>query len=263
MSEELGAELLEIDALLRRTAGELTYPRTPDITSAVSARLREPAPVSVIVWLLGTVRRWWWKPAFRMFIAVSAVALVVVSVALAIPQSRTALAEFFGLSRVRVEMGPQLSPTPPVLSPDSFARPASLRSAQEAVDFPLRFPTSDGLRQDPDAMYVQGEGSQTPVVIFVYEEQRLDLYQSSQALFYKRASDPSLVQEIEFAGHPALWIAEGGHIASFLDEQGRMVIESRRTVGRATLLWEEQGITYRLETSLSREEAIRVAESLR
>jgi len=67
----------------------------------------------------------------------------------------------------------------------------------------------------------------------------------------------------EFGGQPALWIDEGGHIASFLDEAGRVVVESRRTVDRATLLWEEGGITYRLETSLSQEEAIRVAESLR
>jgi len=102
-----------------------------------------------------------------------------------------------------------------------------------------------------------------PVVIFVYEDEGFDLYQTRQGYFGKGAPDPSLIHEIAFGGHPALWIDEGGHIASFLDGQGRVVVESRRSVDRATLLWEEDGITYRLETSLSQEEAVRVAESLR
>lgn len=266
MSEELGLGIVEMDTLLRRASRAFAYPPTPAIAAAVTARLRHSGPSPVVALaglLLETVRGWWWRPAARIAFAMVVAALVVVGVALAIPQSRAALAEFFGLSHVRVELGPALGPSPPVLSPDSFARPASLRSVQEAVEFPLRLPTREGIRLQPDAVYLQGEDRNAPVSIFVYEDEGFDLYQTGAGFFGKGGPDPSLIRQIEFGGHPALWIDEGGHIASFLDEQGRVTVESRRTVDRATLLWEEGGITYRLETSLSQGEAIRVAESLR
>ena len=270
MSEELGPEIIEMDDLLRRAARAFAYPRTPPIAPAVMARLREAGPPPAGFWaagLLEAVRGWWWRPVPRIAVAVLIGALALVGAALAFPQTREALAEFFGLSHVRVEEGPALGPPPPVLSPESFARPSGLESAQEAVDFPLRFPTRDGLRLHPDTVYLQGEPARepgiAPVVIFVFEDEGLDLYQTRAGFFGKGGPDPSLINEIELGGHPALWIDEGGHIASLLDEQGRVVVESRRTVERATLLWEETGITYRLETSLSQEEAIRLAESLR
>ncbi|MDZ4277989.1 MAG: DUF4367 domain-containing protein, partial [Dehalococcoidia bacterium] len=135
--------------------------------------------------------------------------------------------------------------------------------AQDAVDFPLRFPTQNGRQLFPDAVYLQGESASARVVIFVYDQEGFDLYQSRTALFSKGGPDAATFHEIEFDGHPALWIDGGGHIASFLDAQGRVVVESQRTVERATLLWEQSEITYRLETSLSQDEAIQIAQSLR
>lgn len=265
MNEELGPEIVDMDALLRQAAEAFAYPPTPGIAGAVTARLREPAPsplASLAGRLSEIVRGWWGRPVPRVAIALLTAALAVIGIALAIPQSRTALAEFFGLSHVRVEQEPSLGPPPPILSPDRFARPVSLGQAQELVDFPLRFPTRDGPSLRPDAAYLRGEEVNAPVVIFVYEDEGFDLYQTRQGFLGKGGTDPSLIHEIEFGGRPALWIDEGGHIASFLDEQGRVMVESRRTVERATLLWEESGITYRLETALSQEEAIRLAESL-
>jgi len=266
MNEELHPEIVQVDALLRRASRALTYPPTPAIAAAVAGRLREAGqrpPSSRTQATVDVLRGWWSRRAARLALVGVIGLLAVLSLALAIPQSRSALADFFGLSHVRVEVGPIQGPTPPLLSPERFARPASVSQAQELVDFPLRFPTRKSLRLRPDAVYLQGEAANAPVVIFVYEDEGFDLYQTRGGFFGKGGPDPSLIHEIEFGGQPALWIDEGGHIASFLDEAGRVVVESRRTVDRATLLWEEGGITYRLETSRSQEEAIRVAESLR
>lgn len=260
MSDELAPDISEMDALLRRASRAFAYPQTPAMVVAVTARLREPGP-SVLGVLAEIVRGWWRRPLPRIAVAVVITALVVLGAALAVPQSRTALADFFGLSNVRVDEEPSVGQLPPVLSPGSFAAPVLLADAQDAVDFPLRFPTSDGARLEPNAVYLQGENTSAPAVIFVYEE--FDLYQTRAGFFGKGGPDLSLIHEIEFGGQPALWIDEGGHIASFLDEQGRLVVESRRTVERATLLWERDGVTYRLETALSQEEAIRAAELLR
>jgi hypothetical protein len=90
-----------------------------------------------------------------------------------------------------------------------------------------------------------------------------DLYETSAGLFGKGLPDPALLNEIEFDGRDAYWIEEGGHIAESYDAQGRLVVESRRTVDRATLLWEDGEVGYRLETSLSQDEALDVARSLR
>ncbi len=253
MSAELPGDLLEMDALMRSAGGTFVYPPTPGIAAAVSARLRRAGPAR-----LG----WAGRPLFRAALAMLITAVAVVGIALAVPQSRSALADFFGLSHVRVEIKPFLGPPPPILSPESFARPSSVREVQGLVDFALRLPTRGGRQLAPDGVYVQGEASDMPVALFVYEE-GFDLYQTRAGFFGKGGPDPSLIHEIEFGGHPALWIDQGGHIASFLDEQGRVIVASQRTVGRATLLWEENGITYRLETSLSQEEAVVVALSLR
>ena len=254
MTDEMYSELREVDALLRSAARAFSYPSTPALSGVVLPRLSSEEART------GWLDRVRWQYAVRPAMAMLAALAVVLGTLLAVPQSREALADFFGLSRVRVETVPP-GPTPPALSPESFARPATAADAEAAVDFDLSYPAPDGARLEPAAVYLQGEAQDAPVVIFVYEA--FDLYQTRLGFFGKGGPDPSLIHEIEFGGRPALWIDEGGHIASFLDEQGRVVIESRRTVDRATLLWEENGMTYRLETSLTQTEAVRVAESLR
>jgi hypothetical protein len=63
-------------------------------------------------------------------------------------------------------------------------------------------------------------------------------------------------------GQPAYWV-EGQHLLSFYDEDGRLVSQSTRLVEGNTLIWTVDNVTYRLETVLSLEEAVRMAESMR
>jgi hypothetical protein len=247
-----------IEELLHRAGGGFAFPATPSLAAGVMAQIdAQPAPRRG---LLDSLRAWWQQPA-RWIAAGAAAAIAVVAVAslLAVPSTRAAIADFFGFGNVRVEVEPE-APEAPLLSPQSFAAPAALGEAQAAVDFPLRLPAADGVALQPDAVYLRTEGGK-PVAILSYDG--YDLYQTRDASFGKTLRDEDDFQEIEFDGHPALWIAAGGHIASFLDEEGRVVVESRREVDRATLFWQEGGVTYRLETSLPQAEAIEVARSLR
>ena len=251
MNDALPQELAAVDALLGRAARDFAFPQTPPIASRVAARLREPAR---------RVPAFAWRPALRFAAVAAAVLAIVAGASLAVPQSRDALADFFGLSHVRIEVGPRLGPPAPELAPGNFARPVTLGDAAAVVDFELRFPTRDGRRIIPNATLL---AYGTSTVIFVYEDEGYDLYQSRGGIFGKGAPDPNSYEDLEIDGGPAYWFFEGGHIAWLEDYLGRVVIESRRTVERATLLWEEAGITYRLETSLSQEQAIEVARSLR
>ena len=258
MSEELGPEVIEMDGLLRRTAQAFTYPPTPDLATAVTARLRQPerSPASVLT-------SWLRRPAVRLAVAGLAVFLAVAGVALGVPQSRTALAEFFGLSHVEVsteQILPDGAEAPEVF-PKDFAERLTLDEARDAADFRLLIPTYPNGIGAPDAVYQQRLADDI-VIIFVYEDQGFDLYQSQlQGTFIKGV--PEGIVDVQVAGAPGLWVAQGGHVAAYLNPDGALLPRSERSVDRATLLWESDAITYRLETSLSLEAALRIAGSLR
>ena len=265
MSQQLTPEYGEIDVLLRASARAFAYPKTPNIAARVGIRLDEEArSLTIAASFIERLRAGMARPVLRAAAAVLLVAAVVIASALVVPQSREALADFFGLSHVKIEIGPVLGPPPPILSPGSFAEPATLSSAQERVDFEIRLPVVDGTEMAADAVYVEDRSPGAEVVIAVYEEADFDLYQSANGFFGKGGIPSSdVLLEADVHGYEAIWIGRGGHIASSLDDQGRVVVETLRSVERATLLWEEMGVTYRLETSLSLDEAIRIAESLR
>ena len=256
MNQQLDGELMQIESLLRRAASSLPYPPTPDLTTRVRARLDERPTIAD---RLPRFSGWRWPASAVAALAV--VAAVAVGAALSLPASRSALADFFHLSHVRIERAPAGSPTPPPLAPGNFARPSSVAFVERVADFPILLPTSDEQRILPDAVYVQGESSRLPTGIFVYRD--YDLYETRLSYFAKAVPDPSLIHNISFDGQAAYWIDQGGHIAQFLDSSGRVVIETRRTVDRATLIWEENGITYRLESSLPQAQTVAVAQSLR
>ncbi len=260
MSQQLSPELRNIDALLRSSAAAFSYPRTPDIATRVRARLdSEPYPASIIE----RVRAAMGRPVFRVAAAMLLVAVVVVASALAIPQSREALADLFGLSSVKIEVGPVEGPPPPILSPESFASPATLSSAQDAVAFEIRLPAEDGARMLPEAVYLEDiRDTGAPMVILVYESEDFDLYQRSVGFYGKGLPDANLARESAVHGQPAIWIDSGGHIARSLDDDGKLLIGTERSVERGTLLWEEGEIFYRMETGLPEDAAILLAESL-
>ncbi len=265
MSQQLTPEYADVDALLHASAKAFDYPKTPNIAASVRSRLdNEARSHTIAASFIERLRAAMARPVLRAAAAVLVVVAVVIASALVVPQSREALADFFGLSHVKVEIGPVLGPPPPILSPGSFAEPATIASAQATVDFEIRLPVADGARMAPDAVYVEVRSPGAEVVIAVYEEEDFDLYQSANGFFGKGGIPSSdVLLETDVHGSEASWISRGGHLASSLDDQGRVVVETLRSVERATLLWEEMGVTYRLETSLSLEEAVRIAESLR
>ena len=62
-------------------------------------------------------------------------------------------------------------------------------------------------------------------------------------------------------GQPGFWISGTAHFFYYIDEDGMVIDDGRRWVDDA-LVWSEGGTTYRLETSLGRDGAIRLAEAL-
>jgi hypothetical protein len=260
MSDDISPDLAGIDALLRRAAAGFAYPPTPPIANSVASRLAEPpAPRPTFG---ERARSWFAAPPLRFALAGLAALLFAMTVVLALPGSRTAVAELFGLRHVevRVERAPSPSETAVDAGPARYAEPATLGEARSLAGFPVRLPTYPPGIGTPSAVYVQHLLYET-VVILSYEEEGFELHQARlRGKFVKGV--PRGIEVAAVGGALALWVP-GEHGTAYEDENGMEVGGSVRPVYRPTLLWERDGITYRLETDLSKAEAIRVAESLR
>ena len=80
--------------------------------------------------------------------------------------------------------------------------------------------------------------------------------------FEKILSPGTTIQPATVDGVVGYWISGRPHELVFVNPSGEPVFDSRRIVGD-TLIWAKDGITYRLETALDRDEAVALANALR
>jgi hypothetical protein len=79
--------------------------------------------------------------------------------------------------------------------------------------------------------------------------------------FGKMIGGGTTVTPVTVDGSTGYWIAGALHDFFYLDANGDFVSDSRRVVGD-TLIWTRAGITFRMETALGRDAAIRIAETI-
>jgi hypothetical protein len=198
------------DDLIRRLEAfgeELSFDDT-ELVNAVLARLDEPSPKSA--------RQWW--------IAAAAVFVVVLAGVLVYPDSRHAVARWFGLEHVEVEVDPDLSLAPP---PTSFALPGPGESEVVVID-----------------------GRQILVSTIVGG--------LNETLIGKAASSYSQIQPVTVNGSPGLWISGGSHEVRYeIPEDGGIAVER---VAANTLLWESEGVLRRVEGFDELADALEFAE---
>ncbi len=249
------------EASLQETAASFPYPPTPDVIASVRQRLAGPPP------------RWTRRQmAYAVTLLLLAVSL------LAAPPVRAALVTLLRAGAISIFVGeptptavpptqvPQTSPRNPSDLPllattvDPQAGRVTLAEAQSQARFALRLPPAYGL---PDEVYVQPVPDLSldgQVVIMVWrdpaqpEQARLSLYQINAVDYGLKHASRQVVQQVEVNGEMAFWV-EGGHEIQF--PNGSYLVE------QDVLLWVEDGVTYRLESGLSLDETVRIAESLR
>jgi hypothetical protein len=86
--------------------------------------------------------------------------------------------------------------------------------------------------------------------------------QVDSGYYEKTLGSGSTLESVTVDGNRGYWISGEPHALFYVDKNGTFVDEARRIVGRV-LIWADGDLTYRLETSLSRDEAIALAESIR
>ncbi|MBT5773198.1 MAG: hypothetical protein HOH95_02365 [Dehalococcoidia bacterium] len=270
-----------LDELLVEASRAVEYPATPDLGSSVLAAIHAEATPNTN------------RPTQRLLMAAAAVLVLAILGSLALPPTRAAIGEFFGLvqgerievlptaaptavptatqpavalpsTNPRTTSTPSPSPTPPrTPTPPSaledIGEPTTLVEAEEAAGFEALLPSAVGA---PAAVYLV-KYQDFPVIVLQYEQ--FDVWQASGTTFgyfEKRVPPETVIETPQVAGSFGYWVESGGHIVSFFDAEGAPVAGSERTVERNALIWRQGERFFRLETKLPFEEALAIAESL-
>ena len=132
----------------------------------------------------------------------------------------------------------------------------------------VRIPTAYDELVTPGLVFLQDLGG--PAVILAWylpgreDDLRMVLYELQNGAWQQEqvGSLEKVVTETTVNGNPARWIE--GPTAAYVDAGGGGEKVDKRTYIKDshTLVWEENGVTYRLEAAIPVEEAVRIAESL-
>jgi hypothetical protein len=277
---ELQRDLFEKQ--LSSIANGLDYPRTPNIAGSVMKRLSTKGKG-----IKGEGRFVSRRLAWSL-----TVILILFSSLMLIPPARAAILEFIQIGIVRIFRAEATPITPPqqgILSTmvpitatpaltseslipvlEQLAGEVSLEEAQQAVDYPILLPSYPPDLGLPDRVFVQDADGDMTILIWLDPQHPTQVLMSLHMIppgsWAVDKMNPALVQETTVNGQRAVW-AVGPYPIRFSDGN----LDFVRLVDGHVLIWTEgetlapgarAGVTYRLETELALEEAIRVAESL-
>lgn len=243
--------------------GHIEWPESRDFSASVSRRIEagvRPRSPS-------------WRSLPRVAVVVAIIAMALVAASFAFPGARRAVADWLGISgiEIRVQDGaPTPTTTVRTLANLDLGDETSFDDAQASVDFPIAAPSGFGeprvfVRTPPvggavSLVYPPGPGlpktRETRVGLLITQfEARLD-----EGLLGKHLPTTAIVQPVEL-GDLGFWLEGAPHTVLFLDANGQIQEDSIRLAGN-TLMWEDDGISYRLESSLELEEALEIARSM-
>lgn len=251
------------ESRLREVATHFAYPPTPDIAGRERRRLQGAGSEPRITGNRAAGR-------VRLLAGAAALAVLLLFVALLVPQTRAALLQIFDIGAVRFLADDEPARSlPETRLPETtlldLAGETSLAGAAGRVNFELRLPEYPADLGPPDRVFLQQlvEGGRDQVVILVWldpsrpDQARLSLYHIGVPLYGLKQASRENVLQTTVNGQPAAWV-EGPHR---LQLQGGDFQEWYLVPGNA-LVWTDGELTYRLESGLSMDEAIRIAESL-
>jgi hypothetical protein len=281
----------ELGATLRGLSPAIAWPRAgaagePDLAAAIRVRV-ETMPIpgrerGTWSWLPQ-----WWLPGARSarralvlaLVALLAVAAIAGAVGLGLPGLRLILGETPASSAPSFTSATEEPASP---SPGPLGRSLALGEALDPDDtedldgragFHVSMPDDLDLGP-PDAAWIDDRKGGQVTLLWATED---DLPATSQrdvglllgqfrgtmdsGFFNKMISAGTLVEPVRVAGNGGYWLSGDPHVFFWEGPDG-FVDDPRRWVGDV-LIWSDGSITYRLETSLSRDEAIRIAESIR
>jgi hypothetical protein len=227
----------ELELRLNSLGRALDVPEAPDLSGAVRRRLAEGR----------RPRREWRRPAL---IALAAL-LVAVGALMAVPQSRSAILDFFGIGSVTIRTVDEF---PEITLPADgrfHGDRVSLAEARRRAPFPIRVPQVEGL-EEPKIYYLDDVHQ----VTFVYgdpERPRLLVAQiigtgAIEKLVNSQETDVEMVRDRDAFG---VWL-EGTHLIHIPQLE-----EAFTVVGNTLIMERTDNVTTRVEAEIPKAEALR------
>ena len=228
----------------------------------------------------------WSDRSRRRLLLVAAVLVLVVAVTAALPGPRRTVARWFGIGAVEIRTVPEAqdssgtgsssSPTP-TSAPSPTAGSAPATTGPSDLDLDALGPAVTGDRA------MATTGLPLPVATTLGEPASWRLPGGRQVVaVYPRDGHVVLVgvlggvadtagfskqvsagqaSALTVDGAPGVWITGGQHLFAVIDESGVVAVDPVR-VAAETLLWERDGLTYRVEGARALDEALAVAQSV-
>ncbi len=270
------------DAALERELRELgkaiAWPPAPDVASSIRLYLRsQPTP------LLHRHSRF---ASLRHPLAIAALVLVGLIASLAFLTGLSdAVADVFGVRGIRIVIErahPIQSPaviqgTPPEPAGQRLllGDPVSLEEAARRAGFRPRAPSQEEMGA-ADEIYARRLPDGTVMISLVYQpDQNLPetaetgvgllliefAAKQDTGFLVKSLAGDGMISVVTVRGHQGWWIEGTSQLVMLTDPTSGCCPGVRRPSGNI-LLWESDGITFRMESALSREEALAIAASI-
>jgi hypothetical protein len=240
-----------VNDLERRLVGlgrDLELPASPDLVPTIRSRL-EPRRAAL--------------PGRRWVLALALIALAGLAATLAIPDARSALLRALHIGGAQIELVDELPEVPAPFDLElALGERVTIEEARQGAGFQLR-----ELDEAPDRVYLGDRGT----VWFLYgtpEDVRLLVAQTpfhsvdQPALVKKLRTSETSAEPLLVEGAEGVYVSGEPHFLFLVDDLGNPVEDSAR-LARNVLLWDSDGIAFRLEGDLTRERALELAEELR
>jgi hypothetical protein len=260
----------DLEHALREIAPQVAFPPTPDLAGTIRARIAAEQAQS------GPARSWSALLRPRRLAVAFLVLLLVAAAALALsPGLRTSVANRLGVHGIEIIFVEE-TPTPaatPVGTTLLFGEKVTLAEAQTRAGYPIQIPAELG---SPDEVYLR-QLSAGPMVTMLYRS-RPGLPEASETgvgallmQFPASGEVEQIVKRITMGSGSMIPASVDGVTGYWVTGSTELVIaqdpsadfpESISRPSANVLIWEQDGMVYRLELDTQMSDAISIAESL-
>jgi hypothetical protein len=254
----------ELDAALAELGARTLLPPAPDVADRVMERLRVaelPQPRSR-------------RPGRSLLAAAAAIAALAVALSLvALPDLRRAVADWLGVPGIGISTEPHATTPPPTTAGLQLGPRVTLEEARAQVDFEVAFPRALGR---PDSAHLESPPPGGRVSLVYRPRPGLPPAKSTgvgllltqfpgtvtREFVHKVATPGVRVRSVRAGDLPAYWLSGSPHTILYLDGSGRIREDAVRFADNV-LLWQDDGVVFRLESALNLERALALARSTR
>jgi hypothetical protein len=242
---------------LRALSLRLDVPPAADQAAAVRQRLESQQRPRALAGPVTRQRARILRPRWR---AALIVAVTLVALAAAIPQSRAVIAHVLRFDGVELRQAPGPSPVPHPSLPGEQRMP--LGQARQHVAFPVLVPAKLG----PPTAVTVSDGGRVATLVYdrtPYGQVRLDEFDGHlDPVLFEKFVHIGNVTEVRVNGAEGLWVTGPQEIV-YVRRDGQIAAASARLTTGSTLIWGTPRVALRLEGGFSKAAALAIAASVR